>query len=709
VQAVTWISATDPLALVAIQAGQINTPSSETGADGGRKLDTQQRAVELGEPVPIVFARRRNDKGGVLISPGATEARFENDTSNAVTAYYHLVLSEGQIDSIPVKDVFQRACRVGSHTQTYNRRAGTWEPGNFIVQRSGYDLPECPYYCGSVGSYPDISTLSFQVTIPDGFDQWNRQIHLFIRGGLRVTRLVDSATGPSDNFADLVKWMLTSTNKVPAALIDNTALTSAATFLEVNNFTCNCWITESQNYADLLARWAPYFLLGESSVAGKRGLRPLLPVNNDGTIKTTAITPEYTFDEATILPGSLEIEYTSLADRQPFVAQMTWRQQLDDDAGIIRTAEVKYTGTAINGPYESHDLSDFCTNENHAVKVGAYILAKRVYTKHTLRFTAKPESHNVSLTPGSIIRVNLKRNATSASNTTFNDLHQVQRITKTLAGDITYECTHFPIDDQSRSLISLDVANAVGSGIELTSNKTGVSCDINSSTDNTIPSEAFTEIAYNPDFAELDAKYVGSDFGGSGFGQGSEEETIPFDIFPIGSGPVEGAQLRSEDPFAPGCLNRVQWFYSDAPGGSFVEFNNYGAQLNAAGNYITGSLEITAEGGKTIRAIYYSDCGDAPVIYQTTLEDGTLETAGSFYTGFYYRNGVQWGGWTSYAEPAWVQVETVFGQATYRLYVRNIGGSAGFIDSWQVATATMTTTTSTLRASNNSIIVDYRL
>ena len=170
----TWIAASDPLALVAIQAGQVNNPAVQEGAAGGGRLDTQQRAVELGEPVPIAFARRRNGKGGVLISPGATEARFENDTSNAVTASYHLVLSEGQIDSIPVKDVFQRACRVGSHTQTYNRRAGTWAPGNYVVARAGYDMPECPYYCGSVGLYPGMSTASFQVTIPDGFDQWNR-------------------------------------------------------------------------------------------------------------------------------------------------------------------------------------------------------------------------------------------------------------------------------------------------------------------------------------------------------------------------------------------------------------------------------------------------------------------------------------------------------------------------------------------------------
>ena len=489
----SFLSSSDPLALLAIQAGQINAPADATAAQGTTELDSPQRFAQIGEPVPIVFSRFRNSKGGILISPGATEARFENDASNNVTAYYMLVLSEGQLDSIPVKDVFQRACRVGAHTQTYNRRAGTWTPGNFLVQRAGKDLPEAPFFCGTVGSYPGISTLSFNVTIPDGFDQYNRQVHLFIRGGMAVTRIYDSVTGPSDNFADLVNWLLVNTSRVPAAMIDNTALLAAATFLEVNGFTCNLEIRESTNYSDLAAKLAPYFLLAESSAGGKRGLRPLLPVTAGGAIKTTAIAAEYTFTEDIVLPGTLEINYLSLADRQPFVAQVIWRQQLESDIGIIRTAEVRYSGTAETGPYESHDLSTFCTSEDHAVKVGAYILAKRLYTTHTIRFAARPQEHNTVISAGDIIRVQLARDNTTYANSVHDYLYQVERITKTLAGDVSYEATHFPIDDQGRSLIALDVAAAVGTGIILPSGRTGVSCDVNSSSDNTIPAETFTD------------------------------------------------------------------------------------------------------------------------------------------------------------------------------------------------------------------------
>ena len=127
------IISSDPLAFLIGQGGLVGTPLSESGADGAEKLDVAQRGAVIGEPIPIVFCRRVAGVGGVLISPAATEARFENSVTNEVTGSYHLVLSEGQIDSIQVRDVFQRSCRVGSYSQTYDRRAGTFIPGNFIV------------------------------------------------------------------------------------------------------------------------------------------------------------------------------------------------------------------------------------------------------------------------------------------------------------------------------------------------------------------------------------------------------------------------------------------------------------------------------------------------------------------------------------------------------------------------------------------------
>ena len=486
----TWIAASDPLALVYIQGGQIPTPANPQGAqDSNSNLDVAQQATKLGDPVPVVFARRRDNAGGVLISPGATEARFENNANNETGVYYHLVLGEGFIGWIAVKDLFQGPCRVGVHSQTYNRRAGLWDPGNYIYYINNRSFTEAPYYCGIVGTYPDMSTLSFHWVYPEGDDKWKRQVHVFIREGMYVTRLEDGVYGPSDSFADLVKWVYQRSARVPDALIDNTALTAADLFLRVNGFRCNANIKESQNISDFLSRWAPYFLLKETRNNGRRGLRPLLPVTSGGAIDTSPVSWKYSFTEDDIVTGSFELQYSSLSDRQPFVVQVIWRQQLEDDFGINRTAEIRYGGTALAGPYEQHDLSAFCTTELHAVKVGAYILSKRVRTTHTLRFTAKPQIYNVTVQPGDIIHVSLSRQASVFGTTQHEYLYQVERITRTLQGDITYEAIHFPIDEQRRSLVALDVVAATPTGALLPSNKTGLGCDANSPFDNTVPPE----------------------------------------------------------------------------------------------------------------------------------------------------------------------------------------------------------------------------
>jgi len=101
------IISSDPLAFLIGQGGLVGTPLAESGVAGAENLDVAQRGAVIGEPIPIVFCRRVAGVGGVLISPAATEAAFSNNANNDVTASYHLVLSEGQIEPIQVRDVFQ--------------------------------------------------------------------------------------------------------------------------------------------------------------------------------------------------------------------------------------------------------------------------------------------------------------------------------------------------------------------------------------------------------------------------------------------------------------------------------------------------------------------------------------------------------------------------------------------------------------------------
>ncbi len=467
---------------------ETSTPLAEQEAQGNNSLDVSQRGAVIGEVIPIVFARRVGSVGGVLISPAATEARFENSLTNEVTAYYHLVLGEGPMDSLQVRDVFQRSCRVGSFSQTYDRRAGPWEPGNFIVPRDGYTTPEAPSYCGTGGTYTGLSTLSFQATYPDGVDQWNRQVHCFVRGGIYVTRLLDGVTGPSNNVADLLRYLLRSSSRVPDAQVDAAvSFLAAATFTNVNGFWFNGSVDTSTNLRDWVNNTLKYFLLRLTRVGGKETLKPLLPTNADGTIKTTAVDWEFAFTEEHIVPGSFAIDYASLADRKPFAVLVLWRQQDDLGIPLIRTVEVRYAGTADDGPFEQHDLSAFCALENHAVKVGTYILSRRNHIKHRLSIAVRPDAYNSTLAPGDRVRVRLERTPSTGAASAHDYLYEVNRIGKNISGQVQLDLTHFPVDDTFASVVAKEVASAVGAGFVLPTGLSGITCDVNSSGDTSIP------------------------------------------------------------------------------------------------------------------------------------------------------------------------------------------------------------------------------
>ena len=480
------LNISDPLSLLAYQSGLADPPLVEAAAQAADDLTAQQQAYKIGDPVPIVFCRRVSGNGGVMVSPGATEARYENDgTTNALTVSLHLVLSEGELPTIPIKDVFVGPCRQGTWDQNYDRRSGTWFPGNFVTDVAGKQPWACPYYCGTSGRYENMTTLSYVNTFVDGSERWDHQVHVFVREGIKITRIIDSTLGPSNNVIDLAIYLMNESGRIPSTLIDTTQMLAAANFCDTNGLLYNGVFKESLNLDEWLEQIGNDFLLRLVDTDGKFGFRPRLPVNADHTIKTTTIDWVFTFTEDHLLPDGFEIQYIPLEDRLPVCLQMMWRQQPDADIGFPRTTEVRFTGEATDGPFEQYDLSQFCTSETHAVKVGAYRLARRKYITHTLRLTVRPSSYNSTLALGDVVRVRLRRETATTALDYHNFLYEVERIEKTASGACVFDLTHLPIDDQGRSLVALEVAAATAPGVVISAGRSDYSCDDNSASDNT--------------------------------------------------------------------------------------------------------------------------------------------------------------------------------------------------------------------------------
>ena len=472
-------------------AAEVQPPNTAGPAQGALgELCGRQQAAVIGQAAPIVFARRVGDRGGVFITPPATDARYENDASNNLTAKYHLILGDGPMGSVQVRDVFQCTCRIGTFTQTYNRRAGDWDPGNFLVEREGYTLQNVPDYCGSKGTCEGLSTMSYENTYPDGSGDWALEVQVFIREGRTVTRLADSVSGPSSNFADLFKLAMETSAKLPADMIDTARLQTTALFLDANQLYCDVNLKEVGSLDDFISANAPYFLVRETRVNGKRGLRPLLPIDGSYAIKTDPIPWEFEFNEDFILPGSLQVDFTPLEQRKPKLMLGMWRQQPGDTFGIIRTAEVGYGSDRSSGNVEQHDLSLFCTHELHAVRAMAYRRARQKWSTHTIVWACRPEVYNRILEEGDIVRVTFQRIASDGSTTTHDYLYELDQIEKTSTGEIVFQATHFPIDAAGRSLVALTVVQAEAQGHAYADDiRTGIDCDDNSSADTSVPAE----------------------------------------------------------------------------------------------------------------------------------------------------------------------------------------------------------------------------
>ena len=573
----------DPISLLPYQSGLISPPLEASAAKGNSQLDVQQRAIQIGETIPIVFGRRVSNIGGVFVSPGATEGRFANNaTTNDLSLKLRLVLSEGELDLLGATDLFQGPCRRGSWNQVYNQRAGTWTPGNFIVAVAGKELWDCPFYCGTNGSYGGLTTLSYETTHLDGDSDWNKQVHVFVRGGIRVTRILDSIVGPSNNVIDLALYLIRESSRFPETLLDLDAMEDAALFCDVNGLFYNGEFKDSTNLEDWLEGISSNFLLRVSDKEGKKGLRPRLPVNNDGTINTTKIAWVYTFTEDQLLPDGFEIDYIGLEDRKPLCAQMLWRQQPDDDIGFIRTLEVRMAGLAPDGPYEQYDMTQFCASENHAAKIGAYRVAARHYITHTLRLRVSPDTFNTFLATGDVVRVRLRRETTSGTVDFHDYLYEVERIGKNISGVVDLDLIHFPIDDQGRSLLALAVIDAVGNGIVIPTGRTDFSCDAGATID--------------------DDGIAGTGDGGSGYGvpigqQGDPDGAIDNPPEPPapepqisgatgpGGQPLPGDTLTLAD-ICPGM--RTEWFLIPADGGPRIQVSAGVATPYLVGPDITG-------------------------------------------------------------------------------------------------------------------------
>ena len=121
---------------------------------------------------------------------------------------------------------------------------------------------------------------------------------------------------------------------------------------------------------------------------------------------------------------------------------MVYRDQPTSTVGQTVTVEVRYPGTALSGPFESHDLSELACRSEHCIYAARYILAKRRYTTHTVSFTMARRA--AQLKPGDIIKIDLALDTTDGAGITDAIFYQIESLQEGQGGSVDIEATHFP-------------------------------------------------------------------------------------------------------------------------------------------------------------------------------------------------------------------------------------------------------------------------
>jgi hypothetical protein len=283
---------------------------------------------------------------------------------------------------------------------------------------------------------------------------YKQQIRCFVRNGVEVDHVL-GGSGSSSSFPDLALYLLKNASKVSAQLIDLASLQNAELFNTKYQLYFNGVLANSVNLRDYLTRVAPFFLLRFVQIDGRFALKPVLPLDSESNILTTEVTPVAVFDDRNIVAGSFQKDYIDIRQRKPFCALMSWRTQAESVYGTPKTSEVRYAGTAVDGPFEQYDMEEFCTTENHATLVGRYILASRKLTTHTVSFQTTELVG--SLVPTDVIQVTWDYATSMSANETSAIMYQVDAVSEGSNGVFRIDATHFPTTANNASQVAIDM------------------------------------------------------------------------------------------------------------------------------------------------------------------------------------------------------------------------------------------------------------
>ena len=397
-----------------------NHPSSPIPVDQGsdttdnwEKSDTYEDLVTVSATNPFITTYEKVGFRYVIGDIGRTEAQvvrtgeteFESQSQYADISFYRSLVQKSNESEPEHSIVYVNEVMPNKNVPLYNNL--TLAGLSLKASRNFTSLDQMRCWLGSglhvKRLHPDLS--------------------IYDLTGLPVN---GQASGPSNLFTDLVFYLLTNEMGGAGSLLkmdeNNPTLLNQDDFVETSRFLhaqelfFNGVLGDRTNLRQYITDTAPYFLCNFVIMDGKFSLKPAIPhMADSGLINLGPVPIEQLFTAGNILEDSYKLEYLRSEERRPFKAVMRYRQEAKNKLPQEKVVSVKLPGQEDLLANEQFDLTQFCTSEEHAIKVAKYFLGIRKLVSHTISFSTTV--HGLSLRAGSYIKVITEATPYSAANT----------------------------------------------------------------------------------------------------------------------------------------------------------------------------------------------------------------------------------------------------------------------------------------------------
>lgn len=258
--------------------------------------------------------------------------------------------------------------------------------------------------------YDNLAVLGLNVRAATEWQQFS-QLSAYVNGGRRVPQLLVGDTfGPSNLFPDILRdLMLNSTFGAGGILsvdqVDSASFEAAAQWCQDRRYFYDGLIAERTNLRQWAADTAGTMLLDLIQRNGKFHLEPSVVFGSAVPIKAL-------FTAGNIVEGTFALEFLEEDEREPIQASVKWREERARDASlglgffpVEREVLVREASRPDTDSIESFDLSDYCTNLEHAVDFACYVIRMRRLVTHSIRFTTTPDGLIAGIAAGDYIKV----------------------------------------------------------------------------------------------------------------------------------------------------------------------------------------------------------------------------------------------------------------------------------------------------------------